>query len=142
MLRTILAIVLGAVTAVLTISLVEFAMRALHPLPPGVSTTNTAALAAYAASLPASALVMVLFGWVLGAFDGALLAALVSRAHKRVAALVVGALVSAAVIANSLMLPHPVWMTALGVVLPVAAAYGAFLLASRMAALKASVAGP
>lgn len=132
MLRTILAVVAGVVAAVLTIMLCEYASHALHPLPAGVSMGDATAMAAHMAGAPVAMLVLVLLGWTLGAFDGALVAALIAPARARAVALVVGAVVVAAVIANAMLLPHPTWMTALGVVLPLAAAYAASLLASRI----------
>ena len=132
MLRTILAILVGVACAMLTITLVELVARPLHPMPPGLLMTDTAGMAAYVSTAPLSMMLMVLSGWVLGAFDGALVAALVARKHPRLAALLVGAVVVAAVIANTVLLPHPVWMTVLGVLLPLVAAYGASVLALRI----------
>lgn len=132
MLRTILAVVAGVVVAMVTITVCEYAAHAVYPLPAGVSSSDMAAMAAYAASAPPAALLLVLCGWTLGAFDGALVAALVAPARARVVALVVGAVLVLGVIVNAAMLPHPVWMTALGVVLPLAAAYAASLLAARI----------
>lgn len=132
MLRTILALVAGVVTAMLTIMVCEYVSHALHPLPAGVSSSDMQAMAAYAASAPPAALGLVLFGWTLGAFDGALVAALVAPARARLLAMVVGAVVVLGVVANAMMLPQPPWMTAPGVLLPLAAAHAAWLLARQL----------
>lgn len=132
MLRTVLAGVVGVVVAMLTITLCEFAAHAVYPPPPGLDMTDPTAVAAYAATVPVPALVLVLLGWTLGAFDGALAAALVTRSRARTVALVVGAVVVAGVVVNAMLIPHPAWLTALGVVLPLAAAYAAAQLAGRI----------
>lgn len=132
MLRTLVAIVVGVASAMLTITLVEMVARPLHPMPQGLVMTDTAGMAAYVSTAPVAMMLMVLSGWVLGAFDGALVAALIARRHPRPAAMVVGAVVVAAVIANAVLLPHPVWMTVLGVLLPLVAAFGASMLALRI----------
>ena len=132
MVRTILGILAGIACAMLTITLVEMIARPLHPMPPGLVMTDTAGMAAYVSTAPVAMMLTVLAGWVLAAFDGALVAALIARNRPRVAALVVGAVVVAAVIANAVLLPHPAWMTVLGVTLPLASAYAASVLVARL----------
>ena len=121
--RTILAVLAGLVVAWITITLCEFGGVALHPPPPGTNLADPQALAAFIGAAPPSAMLLVLLGWVAGAFDGGLVAALISRRHKNGAALTIGALVLLGVIANNLMIPHPLWMTVAGVLLPVPAAW-------------------
>ena len=67
-------------------------------------------------------MLLVLIGWVLGAFLGGWVAARIAR-HRRAAALVIGALVVLGVVANNMMIPHPLWMTIAGVLLPIPAAW-------------------
>lgn len=63
---------------------------------------------------------------------GGWLAARTSRHHPRTAALLVGALVLAGVIANITMIPHPFWMILASTLLPLPAAWlGARLAGSR-----------
>lgn len=126
--RTILAVLAGLVVAWITITLCEFGGVILHPPAPGTNLADPDALAAHIAGAPPAAMALVLLGWVAGAFDGGLVAALISRLHKRGAALTIGVLVALGVIANSLMIPHPLWMTVAGLLLPIPAAW----LASRL----------
>lgn len=132
MARTILGILAGIACAMVTITLVELASRPLHPMPAGQDMRDGAAMIAYVTSAPLSLLVLVLCGWVLGAFNGGLVAALLARTRRRLAALVVGAVVVAGVAINAMLLPHPPWMTVLGVLLPLAAAFAASMLATRI----------
>lgn len=120
--RTILGVLVGLVVAWLVMSLCEFGSLALHRPPPGLDLRNPEALALHIASAPLSAMLLVLAGWVLGAFLGGWVAARIAR-HRRVAALVIGALVVLGVVANNLMIPHPLWMTIVGIALPIPTAW-------------------
>ena len=80
-------------------------------------------------SASGAAMVLVVVSWVLGAFIGGWVAAKVAREHPLFAALMIGVLVLAGVVANNTMIPHPLWMTVLGVLLPLPAAW----LGARMA---------
>lgn len=129
--RTILGVLAGLVVAWLVMSLFEFGSLALHRPPPGLDLRNPEALALHIAAAPVSAMLLVLAGWVLGAFFGAWVAARIAR-HRRVAALVIGALMVLGVVANNMLVPHPLWMTIAGILLPIPAAW----LAARVPARK------
>jgi len=126
--RTILGVLAGLVVAWLVMSLCEFGSVALHPPSPGLNLRHPEALALHIASAPLSALLLVLAGWVLGAFFGGWVAAKIAR-HRLAAALVIGALMVLGVIANNLLVPHPLWMTIAGITLPIPAAWFAARLA-------------
>ena len=127
--RTILGILAGMVTAWLLIMVCQFASGMLYPPPPGMDLRQPEQLAAFIAQAPLAAMVLVVVSWVLGAFIGGWVAAKVAREHPLFAALMIGVLVLAGVIANNTMIPHPLWMTVLGVLLPLPAAW----LGARMA---------
>lgn len=61
------------------------------------------------ASAPTGALVVVLFGWALGSTAGGFLATWISPTPRHRRAIVIGALLTLAGIANNLMLPPPIW---------------------------------
>ena len=130
--RTILGILAGLVAAWLVMTLCEFASVLLHRPPAGVDLRDPQALAAHIAAAPLSAMLVVLVGWTLGAFVGGWIAARIAR-HRLAAALVIGVLVVLGVAANSLMIPHPLWMTIAGIALPIPAAWLAASLASPKA---------
>ena len=120
--RTLLGIVAGLVVAWLSISVCEFASLFLHRPEPGMDLRDPQALAAYIAAAPLPSMLLVVLGWSIAAFGGGWVAARIAS-HKTVAALVIGALVVLSVIANNLMIPHPLWMTVVGVVLPIPLAW-------------------
>ena len=132
--RTLLAALAGLATAFITIWLVEFAGHALHPPPPGIDPANTADMARVIGTLPMGALLMIVMAWVVGAFDGGFVAALLAgSARPRLAALAPGVMVTAGVIGMSVAMPaHPAWMAVAGLLLPVPAALAGGALASAL----------
>ena len=120
--RTILGILAGLVVAWLAMTICEFASLFLHRPPAGLDLRDPQALAAHIAAAPLSAMLVVVIGWVLAAFVGGWVAARIAR-HRLVAALVIGVLVLAGVIANNTMIPHPLWMTIAGIALPLPLAW-------------------
>ena len=129
MIRQIVAVLVGIVVCGLVVGLVEMLNLRFHPAPPGMDFHDAAQVAAHVAALPAAAFGIVLAAWVLGSFVGGAAAAHLSRTWPRACALGVAAFMLAGVAYNVVMLPHPLWMSVLGLVLPVPAA----LLGARLA---------
>lgn len=117
--RTLLAVILGIVVAGLVVAAIEAVGHALHPLPPGIDVNNPEAMKNLVASLPQSALVIVVMAWALGSIAGGFTAAKVSRQHKLGAALAVGIAMVLLIAINFVAIPHPLWMMVFGVLLPV-----------------------
>jgi len=131
--RTILAAVAGIVIAMLTITLVEWAGHQVYPPPPGLNPMVTEDMARIIGMQPLGALLFVVVAWVVGAFDGGLVAALISRGKRPwIAALAPALMVMAGVVAMMVMMPsHPTWMAVAGLLLPIPASLaGAFLAAA------------
>ncbi|BAV98991.1 hypothetical protein [Lysobacter enzymogenes] len=132
--RTMVAVMAGLALAMATMLLFEAGYGLLHPLPAGAQAQDPATMSAHLAAAPLPALLLVLAGWVVGALDGGLLAALISRRHKRGAALAIGLLVTASVVAVTAMFAHPLWLLIAGVALPLPASWLGARLAQRRAA--------
>jgi hypothetical protein len=129
-LRLVLGVIAGLVVMYVVIAGVEYVSHTLYPPPPGLSPTNTADIGAVLAAAPAAALALIVVAWVVGAFAGGYVAAKISRAWPRTAAIVIGLFVLLGVVGMILMAPgHPTWMAILGLVLPVPMA----LLGARVA---------
>ena len=123
MIRTILAVVAGAAVMFVVIMAVELLGHALYPTSPGLDPMQPLDLQQIIAAQPFVAKAMVVLAWTLGALLGGLAAARIAHAHPQVAAIVVAVLVIAGVVSVILQLPeHPMWMSVLGVLLPVPAA--------------------
>ncbi len=130
--RTILAVVAGAVVMWLTIFALEFIGHALFPPPPGLNPQSQADLAAIMAQAPFGAMAMLVLAWVGGAFTGGYTAARISRRHKRGAAIAVALLVMLGVVGMIWLIPnHPIWVSALGLLLPIPVALVGCRLATR-----------
>lgn len=128
--RTILGMLIGVVVAIAVIMAVEAMGHRFWPPPVGLDPTdpaNEAAFAAFVTSLPFAAKLFVLVAWLLGTFIGSLTAAKVAR-HQTAAALLVALVVLSGVIGMVVKVPHPTWLSAAGLLLPIPVA----LLAVRM----------
>lgn len=132
--RTILGAVVGLVLAVVTIMLVEFAGHQAYPPPEGLNPMVTEDMAKILQTLPFGAMLFVVAAWVLGAFDGGFVAALIARkGHPRAAAIVPALMVMAGVVAMVVQMPaHPKWMSVAGMLLPIPAALLGAALASKL----------
>lgn len=119
MIRQILAAFLGIVVCGFVVGVVEMANLHLYPAPAGMDFHDPSQVAAHVANLPAAAFAIVLLAWTLGSLIGGATAAKLSRTWPRACALFVAAFMLAAVTYNIVMLPHPLWMSVLGLLLPV-----------------------
>ena len=129
MLRTLLAVIAGVITAMLVMFGLEAAGLMLFPPPAGLQINNEADLALLVELSSTGKKAWVVFGWALASLVGGWVAARISRRHPRGAALAVATLIVVGVVMNAMAIPHPVWMNALGVLLPVPMA----LLGARLA---------
>lgn len=133
MLKKILAVVGGIVTANVIIIFNEIINHRLYPLPPGVSyETNKEAFFKYIETVPVEAKLMIIFGYAVAAFAGGFVATKIKNDGNRYYALIVGGFLLAATILNFMMMPihTPIWIWVLGIAAPFLAIVG-FKLASN-----------
>jgi hypothetical protein len=122
-LRFVLGVIAGTVVMYVAISLVELLGQQVWPPPPGLDPHDVHDMATIIATAPIGALACMVLAWAVGAFTGGAVAAWISRYWPRAAAIVVACCVLLGVIGMILMMPgHPMWMAALGIVLPVPSA--------------------
>lgn len=133
--RLLMGIVAGVVAAFLCVFAVEFVAHGLYPPPAGLDASNPADQARLMAAMPAAAKAMVLLAWFAGALAGAWTANRI--AGRSLAGWIVALLVIAAGIATMAMIPHPAWMWAGGIALPLLAAWIADRLGARRPAAAA-----
>lgn len=117
-LRALLGLLAGLMTAVALIATLEALGHRLWPLPPGsTNPTNPAELAELLKHLPWPALANVVASWCLGAAGGAWIALrLAGKDHGRKAALGVGGVIWLATGAQLLSAAHPLGMVIGGLV--------------------------
>jgi hypothetical protein len=133
-LRFVLGALAGLVVMYLVIMGVEQISRALYPLPAGIDPTNMAHIPSMIDATPPAGLAIIVLAWVFGALAGGFVAAKISSAWPRSAAIVVACFVVIGVVGMIMVAPnHPKWMSILGILLPVPMA----LIGARFARSKA-----
>ena len=131
MLRTILGVLAGVLAMFAVIMAIEAVGHMIYPPPAGIDPmdpAHEAAFAQFVATMPFAAKAMLALAWTLGAFAGGFVAAKIAR-HPRGAAVLIALLVMSGVVGMILRMPHPSWLAAAGLLLPIPAA----LLAARLA---------
>lgn len=116
MLKKIVAVIAGVVTAGVVIALIEMIGHAVFPPPVGVDFADPVSVSAMMQAAPIGALLFVIVAWLAGIVAGATIAFLIVRENGKLNASIVGGLVLAGTIANLLMIPHPVWFSVVSVV--------------------------
>jgi hypothetical protein len=114
MIRTILAVIIGIAVSIACVMAVEGAGGLVYPKPVGIDLHDMEQVRAYVTTMPLGAKLVVVFAWLLGAFLGGLATVLVAR-HRTRLAIVPGVTIAIGTIANAILLPHPMWMPAIGV---------------------------
>ena len=118
MLRNIVATIVGVLVAGLVVGLVESINMFLFPPPPGIDLHDPKQVAAMVSTLPMQAFVIVLFAWSLGCFCGGWIATRLAPSRPATPAVIVAAFILAGVVYNVVALPHPLWMSIAGLLLP------------------------
>jgi hypothetical protein len=113
--RRVAGVIAGIVLAFVIVQAAEMGVRAMVPFPRGMDEKNMTAIKAFVATLPPSAFVLVLAGWLIGTLAGTFTAAKISR--TAMAAYVTGALLLLAGIGNAVVIPQPVWFSIISFVI-------------------------
>jgi hypothetical protein len=127
--RMAMGIVAGIVVAFLCVFAIELVCHSLYPPPAGLDMSDPADQARLMEAMPNAAKAIVLVGWFVGALAGAWTANRI--AGRSLAGWVVALLVVVAGVATMIMIPHPAWMWAGGIALPLAAAWIAERMGTR-----------
>lgn len=120
LLRRLGGIVGGIVVAIITVSIVQAIGHRLYPPPIGTNIGDVAQVSDYVAHMPPLALSFVLLAWFLGALVGGWVGLRISR--WRIAPWLVAGVILLGGAWSFYMIPHPVWMMAGGIALPLLAA--------------------
>ena len=122
MVRSVVGVILGIAVAMIVIMAVERVSIVVYSRPAPINPADPAAPRQGAAGLPVGALVLVLAGYALGTFSGALLAAFVAGRAPVTHGLIIGVLFLAANIYTLYTIEHPVWfwIASIAVFLPAA----------------------
>jgi hypothetical protein len=138
MLRDILAGIAGVVIAVLIVFLADELSHMMYPMPAGLDPSDTEDLRDYIATLPLAAFLMVMGGWVVATFVGAVVADRIGTAKTWIYPTAVGGFVFAATTANLILIPHPHWFTAVSLTAILLSAWLAWRVAVAIKASRAA----
>jgi hypothetical protein len=128
LLRSVGAVVVGLVAALVLIVGVEWFSLIVHPFPPDVDPTDFEVSKAYIARCPAWVLLIAVLAWGLTTFLSAWLATRLGSGRHRAHGIVVGGILLALAVMNMSMLPYPIWFWASNlVILPLGFCWGAKL---------------
>lgn len=130
MVRNVAAAIAGIFTAFALIMLIEKLGHIIYPPPPDLDFRDPEAVRPYIATLPFLALLFPMIAWVVGTFAGTIIACKIGTADPLLFAAIVGGLVLAGTIANLIMIPHPLWFSAVSLVAIAASAWIAVRVAS------------
>lgn len=119
--RQILGVIAGVVVGGLVVFLVELVGHSLFPPPPGTDLSNPEDVKRLISLLPVGALLMVLVGWLIGSLAGAWTANRIARTSM--AGWIVAALFILLTAYNFTVIPHPTWMIAAGIAIPLFSAW-------------------
>lgn len=131
MLKDILAGIVGIAIAVAIVFLSDELGHMLYPLPDGLDPGDADALRPYIATLPIGAFLVVLGGWVVATFVGAVVAAQIGSAKAWVYPAIVGGFVFAGTAATLIAIPHPMWFSVVSLLAILASAWLAWVVATR-----------
>ncbi len=104
----------GLLIAFVVMMILEFINSLFFPLPQGLDWNDTAAIQAFTASLPWTAYILVLIGWILGSFGAGFVSTYLSGETKYRLAFLVGILLTLGGVANNAMLGHNVFFNIIG----------------------------
>jgi hypothetical protein len=119
--KIVIGVVTGAVVAFLCIYGIEIVGHTVYPLPAAIDLGDPAQVERLMATMPAGAFAFVLVGWFAGALAGAWVADAIAK--RGLAGWIVALLVIAGGVATMIVIPHPLWMWAAGIGLPLVAAW-------------------
>lgn len=119
--KIVLGVVAGIVVAFLCVAGIEMIGHLAYPPPPGTDLSDPAQLARLMENVPAAAMAFVVAAWFVGALAGAWVANLVAK--RALAGWIVVLLVIAGGVSTMMMIPHPAWMWAMGIGLPLIAGW-------------------
>jgi MFS family permease len=131
--RTGLAGVAGAFAAFVVVAVVEGVGHAIYAPAAMPDMSDPDAVAAFIGAMPLGAFLFVLAAYLLATMAGGALAAALARRHGMRLAIIVGALILTASVANFIALPHPAWFIVATLVGVPAAAWLTGMAASRWA---------
>lgn len=113
--KRIAAVFIGLMLATTIITLAEKFAHSLYPIPEGFDPKDNEQLVKMVQEAPFSSLLMIVMGFALASFFGALVVQFISNGQQPVSAYIFGGILVVLTTVNFLSFPHPIWMIASGI---------------------------
>ena len=108
--KRILPVLAGIFSGWVVIAVFDALNHQIYPSPDRLDYTDKDAILAFIESLPTGAFVLLLIGWMVGAFAGGLVGGLVNKEAWRNTGIIVGVILALSSIINMTLIPHPTWL--------------------------------
>lgn len=108
------AVVAGLLTAFIIMMVFEFANSYIYPLPNGMDVVDVAAVQAFTATLPWTAYILVLLGWIVGSFKAGCVTTYIAKERRYKLSLLVGIVLTLLGVVNNAMLGHNMFFNIVG----------------------------
>lgn len=106
----ILPVVAGLLVGWTVIWILEAVNHQIYPPPADLEYNNKEAITAYMETLPTGAFVLLFVAWMIGAFAGGTVGALVNKKAWKNTSIIIGVIMALGSIVNMTMIPHPTWL--------------------------------
>ncbi len=129
--KYVLPVVVGAMSAMMLITLGEMWIETLYPLAPGTDKYDVDSLAKGMKAMPDKAFMLLLVNYIVCSFLAGIVSTLLSKRISAKPATVVGIVLTLAGLYNILYLPHPVWFSVVNLLVYLPFTYLGYLLLRR-----------
>lgn len=107
-------VVAGLLVAFIIMMVFEYVNSLIYPLPEGLDITDPSAVKAFTATLPWTAYILVLLGWIIGAFKAGYITTRLARESAFRLSLVVGIILTVLGAINNALIGHDMVFNIIG----------------------------
>ncbi len=125
--KYVLPVVVGVMAGVILITFGEMGLHHIYPLPAGIGMNDKAALAEAMSKMPVNAFLLLLLNYIVCSFLAGMIATLVAGRSAKIPAIVVGIALTLAGAYNIVMVPQPLWFSAVNLLSYLPFAYVGYL---------------
>ncbi len=125
------SVIVGILSAMIILMLMESLSSKLFPLPEGIDVKNPQEIIKAINSMPMSAFLLQLFSYFIAAFVGGLVATKISEGVTKYPQLIVVSIFALMSLVNSVSLGEPIWFTIASVMIPFPAGYLGFMVMGK-----------